>query len=686
MNNLFLRRKSKIYVKIGSGGATIQHVASAQKEAEQLGFVFSENLIRRLYTLSIDELSHFLRSLFKDLRELVGAHRTFNPLYPNFPSQVLALSESELYLNAIQHYLTLSRFSDDGEPRLPLLHGKVTRIIELGQLDEFESIFSVLAGARSSLSQQDKEDLEWFVRQYRGDIFRLLPGSITFKENIAHLGALLLDHVPSDATDAFLAKHFATATDVLRLSVALSGGDVSLAEPCKFKTMPRSRRKLLLALTECCPSIIEDMLRWKERWKRLGEKLHPGDHATRFPKTHAAFEIIRQNLPFHSFNAQVETCLNAGEIERAALTLKTRPGEFARRLDHLLRQANDANAIIRLFDTIADQVSSPVMLQVMSHFKHRGRHTLRVFFPKGNAAKIYAIDDTRTRISTETCEAIVQRCEKALIQHYSKLPPLGKCYISEQLTDYYVPTAQRSASRSLRTLTRGSRLPIPETAFARLFLWWMNGHSRTDLDLSAVLYNTNYQYIDALTYYNLRSYGAYHSGDVVDAPKGAAEFIDLDLAQLRNRGVRFVVMVVNSYTSQPYCDLPECFAGLMVRTNLDSGEAFEPRTVTDRVDLASSDRICLPLTLDLQSSEIIWLDIGLQETPYFNNIHNNLSGVSLMLRAMTSLEKPDLHTLFSLHAQARGEIVIHSDGADTIFDIQNGITPFDLDRIRAEFL
>ena len=54
--------------------------------------------------------------------------------------------------------------------------------------------------------------------------------------------------------------------------------------------------------------------------------------------------------------------------------------------------------------------------------------------------------------------------------------------------------------------------------------------------------------------------------------------------------------------------------------------------------------------------------------------------------AMTTLKKPTLHELFSLHAAARGEIVASPDEADTIFGLHEGITPFDQERVTAEFL
>src|ERR1041385_7052758 len=113
--------------------------------------------------------------------------------------------------------------------------------------------------------------------------------------------------------------------------------------------------------------------------------------------------------------------------------------------------------------------------------------------------------------------------------------------------------------------------------------------------------------------------------------------------------VRYVVMSLNSFTEQPYCDLPECFAGWMARQHANSGEIFEPKTVQDKIDVAANTRICLPAILDLWEGNVIWADIALRKHPSWNNVKNNLSGVSVMARALTSLVKTDLHTLFSLH-------------------------------------
>lgn len=150
---------------------------------------------------------------------------------------------------------------------------------------------------------------------------------------------------------------------------------------------------------------------------------------------------------------------------------------------------------------------------------------------------------------------------------------------------------------------------------------------------------------------------------------------------------RYIVMCINSYTSQPFCDLPECFAGWMSRRKANSGEVFKPRTVVDKVDVAARSQICLPAIFDLERGEVIRADIALTRYPqYMNNVHGNLGGVTLMLKAMTHLVKPDLYTLFDLHICARGEYAANMDDAQTVFAPQQGVTPFDLERISAQFM
>lgn len=476
----------------------------------------------------------------------------------------------------------------------------------------------------------------------------------------------------------------------------MSGGDVSLAENTKFRSFTRRERKALLSLLENCGQTIEDMLRWKGRWKRLGERLHPGEYRNLYPKAAQSFDLLRNDVPVPTFNSKVESAIRSRNIHEAIDLLRNRSGEFARRLDQLLR-ISPGMEVVAAFGEVAHGISTPVLLQTITHFKHRrDAQDLRIFFPKGNLAKVMAIDYNLPEIPQGACEAVVKVCGGILADRFSKLPPLGKVFIDERLKDYLVPFSQRSASRSLRTLVRGSRVGFARDADTiRFFLWWKEGDvngkptGRVDIDLSAVLYDEDWQYLEHVSYTNLRSaqYNACHSGDVTSAPAGACEFIDIDIPSVLAYGGRYVVMSINSYTRQKFVNLPECRAGWMMREHPASGEVFEPKTVQDRVDIASDTTICIPVILDLVERKVVWTDVGLKRNPRFvNNIQGNSAQMTLIGKSLTEIIKSDLYSLFLLHAEARGRLVESEHEADTIFSLEQGVTPFDIETIASQYL
>ena len=141
MNSIYLRRRRLVYLKEGDAHVELSHVAAIQKNIESLGFVLSEPLLERLQTLSMDRLASFYQGLVKDLSEMVGAHRQFKPLYPNFPEQVMEMSEARLYLNAFVHYLTNRLPHFERKDRAPLRDQTELRVIGLGSREDFRSYF-----------------------------------------------------------------------------------------------------------------------------------------------------------------------------------------------------------------------------------------------------------------------------------------------------------------------------------------------------------------------------------------------------------------------------------------------------------------------------------------------------------------------------------------------------------------
>lgn len=273
---------------------------------------------------------------------------------------------------------------------------------------------------------------------------------------------------------------------------------------------------------------------------------------------------------------------------------------------------------------------------------------------------------------------------------------MGNVYVAPEFEDYLVPFSQRSASKALHTITRGSKLSISQnSSVLRVFLYWKDGDERTDIDLSAVVLSKEWEWLDHISYTNLKStkIGACHSGDIVAAPNGASEFIDIDFISAWKTNARYIVFTVNSFTCQPYCELPECFMGYMERPGGSifevpgqQGSIYDPRTVRNKIDLTANTRICVPMLLDLWTWKLIWMDLALKKMPGFNCVENNANSIISACKAFTVIEHPSLMELLKLNIQARGTAVEEKEKAELCFDLETGITPFDTERFLAEYL
>lgn len=696
-SEIYLNKCLKVSLSEGKGGVTSAEIATVAKNLQSLGFGLKPAVWEQLSTFSSRELKSWYDGILPILQKMVGAHRNFKPMYPNFPRQVMEASDAELYFNAITHYfgfvvsdllgnpdfVVLPHYKKEPRPELNEFHQ--LRWIELGSEADFKAIFTRLAAANGSLSDFDKDVLRWFCKNRNVD--SLIPESIPQKETLAFLVSLLPD-------SESLIRVIKTATDVLRVAVALSEGDVSLAEPVRFRNFSkRERRFLLTCLENTGNSRTEDMLRWKDRWIRLGERLHPGDYQKRFPGSFESFHILRNNLPYKTFNSKVEDAIKAGQTETTINLLIARPGDFARRLDHVLRTHSAPDQVLNAFLTVAQQVSTPVLLQAWCHFQHRKNTKSRAFFPKGNAAKVQFDQQQIQPLPKSVSEAAADGISSILIERFSKLPALNKVFIDPRLKTQFVPFSQRSASQSLRSIVRGSSFDLPQGDTVRFFCWWKNingsdaWEDRVDIDLSTSFFDQDWQCYGDVSYYNLRQGSCYHSGDITSAPQGACEFIDINLPSVLKMGARYVVMSLLSYSGQPFIALPECFGGWMIRRKPNSGEIFEPKTVQDKIDLTAENRACVPVIIDAHSRKVYWSDLGLKSASQINNAARNSVGFSQIGRAIVELNKPTLFDLFEMHGSSRGLIVDSREAADTVFDLYEGtVCAFDTDTILSEYL
>ncbi len=564
------------------------------------------------------------------------------------------------------------------ENRCKLIGNYNLKIIEEGNEEEIYNIFTSLLSANTSISELDTHIVEYIYHNCK-DIVKHIPNDIPQKERLALLAKLVMKN------NTNITLPIKTATDVLRIAVALSDGDISLAEPTKFRNFKRSERRYLLSILDDIKEITEDMLRWKGRWIRLGEKLHPGDYAAQYSHAYDSFQILRNNIKFETFNSKIE---NAKSVNAMVEKLMERPGEFARRLNQILTMVMTVKpemninekerirlclVVIDKFKTVVDKVSTPVLLQTYSFFRYyflNIDNEYRFFYPKGNVAKVKAIENKLFKLDNSVVHCMFVALHATLKDRFSKNPVFDcnkKVILSSGLEDYIVPFSQRSASDNLENLVRGTKLDINDSDFLRFFIYWKNNNDRVDLDLSAILYDENWNYMNHISYTNLcdNKFQAFHSGDITNAPSGASEFIDIDIPTFVNNGGRYVVMNVLSFTHQPFKDIPTAFAGWMNRENMQSGEIFEPKTVTNKSKLTADTKISIPVVFDLIERKAIWADLALKNSSNYNNVEKNGNNIVLMARSIVKNTKLNVYDLILLHARACDCEIINIDGTST---------------------
>lgn len=727
MNEILLRRKNKVILGIGTAKvANDRCITTIMKNIEELGYTFSREVFDVLRTYSVNELTEFYLELKAALMKLKGANVVYMPMYADFPKGVMDAHFSELYINAMVHYwsdgiLYPKNHRKRVNDRLPLFDETKVKVLQLGSEADVRQIFDNICTSRTSISRTDREDIAYLFETEN----MKLPDNIPHKENAAYISALYLQKNPL-ARVSGLRKYIKTATDVLRLVTAMSDGDVSLAENTRYKSFTRRQRRMIMELLSGCPNIEGDMLRYKERWIRIGERIHPSEfdcsrYTLAYDRAINAFDKLRNNRKIETFAGKVEFDLAYGEYESALAELVKRPGELARRLDQLLRVAHK-ESVIRSFASVAEKVSTPVLLQVREHFLHRAEQAdVRVFFPKGSLAKCHSERNNLPDIDERYCQEVIRICENALVKIYGQREPMGKVYLSEDYRNYVVPFSQRSASKAMKTIVRGSRLPMDsQTNAVRAFIWWTNmdkcdfesyDSGRIDIDLSAAIFDENWNYMEHVSYTNLKSakYKACHSGDIVNGGPvdgdGVSEFLDVDVDSVVRCGARYVVYQVYSYTGQTYADMPHAMFGWMERADVDSGEIYEPKTVEQKLDLTADSMVCIPVIFDCVKREFIWCDMnmslsGIHANIGGNNLESNLSGVAAVCYSMVNVKKPDLYDLIALNVMGRGVLVDNREDADIVFDtelylnndtVENErdkmvITPYDTELFMGEYL
>lgn len=702
-NEMLLRRRNMLLVNVTENildtetelGMTEQKkrdiaIATIVKNVTSFGFLLGQDIIDILKNAEYkDIVSWYLEN--KDyMLEASGLRDNMEPLYKNFPEDVMNTDDYEMYWASLVYYMSHNTISPAEAKLRPELNEFCNLIpVSVGKEDVLDEVFTNLLSSKVSFGDSDRKDVQYFVENDE-NFYKNFPASIPNKENLVALTNMVIDRFGySDRKTEALTAIYKTATDVLRLAVALSGGEVSLASKITFKHFNKAERRFLLSLLDNCKNPVEDMLRYKSNWIALGEILHPGDYANRYKNAYDAFSKVRSGAKIRTWGGKVDEAFEKHNLEGLLKLLSARPGEFCRRLDRTLCafEESDRDKILETFAKVSDNVETTVLIGLLQHMQDR-KNVLdsRIFFPKGRIAKAFYRENEQKPLSDATIEKTVEICKKSIVANLSSKETMGKVFIDDSMKNFVFPMVMRNANRTLRPMARGSKMELKENcSTARVFLYWheMPNSYDVDLDLSVILLDQDYKNIGTCYYGNLSSSevkksGCYHSGDVREAPHGASEYIDLDLDKLIKFGAKHVLVCVHSFTSQPFSELKEAFVGVMEREKPMDGAIYEPATVVNRSDLVTEQRTSLAMMVDPEDKTVTWLDLGCDFShvdDVARNINSSKGIVIPMAKAFTQRNLMSVYDMIALNVEARGELVTDKADADYIFSLEGYVEP-----------
>lgn len=651
-------------------------------ELMQFGYQLDKSAIENISSAKQSDIVDFYNEVIGWLKEMTGSTRSFQPFWKGFPEQVMDSSEEERWTAQILHYLSNGHFLPDewSKTKPTAFEQPNYTIITVGDDAKFDKIFTDLVSVNQSLKSDDLDTVKWFVNS---GIKLVLPPTIPFKETLCVLATMGVK-VPVK-----------TPTDVLRIATAMSGGDISLPkvpskmvklnswsnrkventarELFKFKKFNRSERKFLLELLESTSCDPKEAVLKDGRWTRLGEILHPGEYANRYPKAFNMFKKIR-NSKVKSWYGDLDLAFK-NSTSKGLKKLSERPGEFLRKLDHLLRDNTESkDDILSNLKLVSPSVSNKVLFESYAHFLNRNTpNKLRNITIKGKRTRIKLKE--LPAINQDVLDQLSSVILNTLGDKFEKLEKLGNVWIDPELCKIPVPSNMRSLNPSLKPVIRGTRIPMgnQNSKVIRAFVHWFDEQGTEDLDLSATFVGMGKSPKIISWNCSQSEEEGYFSGDIRQVRGACAEYIDINIKASLDNGYRYVVLDVRNFQGYALSDVKDCVFGWMEREFPMANEIFVPATLSNTVRLNSPSQITLVSIIDLETQEYIFLDIDQSGIPIASHQQNDILE---KIKEYSELPKFSVYNILKMHANRRGKIVESKEEADTIFNYEEFATNY----------
>jgi hypothetical protein len=763
---------------------------TVNKKLEAYGMSLDSSAIRALSTQTANEMAQTWKEMEAVIRDVTGAeHFNGQLFYANFPEEVMGHTEAELYLNSMFYYTFSqsndklsqaianelhSMISEEKKERLPLLE-QFPRELKLVNKGTEQDLFKMMDARMHSLnmSEQQFEELKRFSEAYTKEFDDMLKSETPFQSKETKVKLAMMLH--ENGRDYEVKMLLRDSVDVLRFAAMLSKKNGMTHNTVELKsTDPKkqvafklhgSEKKLVRSLLNECNGLYTDIWRQEKLFKNLMNRLGttkadncPVRVTLAFDNLALGHKVDEQGRPIYNPNKlipeSIEHLNKTGDASKLERVAKDRPGDFLAMYissvektkpeyrDSVINAiqhcaASDSVTLKRLLTT-----REQVELQAKANEKvANGTPAAKVYKHHGN--KHYIKVDTGKNLSSDDCTKMkdaLMKCAGEMVRGYQDL---GQVYIDPTLAGVKAPGREMRDASGGAVLTPYSTIDLDGNKNLMVFgVRWErtkeNPHeSWIDVDLSVHMYGANYEDKGYVSYSNLRSPAAIHSGDYTEVgPSGSStEAIIADKTRLREMGVKYLVAEVHCYSIESFRKAGNCkfvyeqkegsFGDWtqeprrghsrdwnynptydIVHQSRDDGnivflgETFEPSQLENCIMLNSDGKTTVPLFVDVENGQIHWLDMTLEGRgmPHVTEDPRNMTSVMAEMERSMNNPYPDMKSLFESYAMYNGEIVQDIREADTVFVRENVdrekleikeearvITGFDLDVISDEF-
>jgi len=626
------------------------------------GYTPSQDAFAKLSTMSETAVAKWWNTFEEEARSITGDDRNMADfvVYKNFPREVLEKSEAEYWIAQMFMYWGLPNelFTEEVEEREPLDELQTLKVLHLADDFSLVNILNDLLAlpARWVYTQEEAVDFLIFTEGVKVDVT-----AIKFKENLVAIAAKMIERD--------IMVEIKSATDVIRLAIGLSDGDVSLRTNTKFRNFKRRERRYLLTLLNGATNLIEDMGRHKGKWKKLMGKLHPNDYPV-FTNVSEAYDAL-YNDNITTFEGELEVYIMTGNPKALDL-ISQRPGVFARKLFRMV----DVYGVdaVTAFLKVADKLTTTQLLKLEGFLNTINYKSFRTIAPRGNWGHLQILDQEK-RMNND--------CRLVLLGGITTL-------VGTRVTDLVgtVNLDERTKNIKLQDndseLTNygvGTSFDIPKNMkFIRTASYWQHPTRGGNVWYDNVWYDNGWNFFGenweskatiCWGSTSMVNQAAVFSGDPTNSKdmKGrACQMIDLYIDKLVASGIRYAVWNILCYSHQSFNQAEEVFATLQWGENAQKGRLYEPSRAQLSFPVVGDNLTKYIAYIDLVERKVVYMDAN-----FSGNVHSaNINGERLTKTMPAYVEyldaKPSVYDVFKgvPSNKKKGLPVMYSDAKTKI--------------------